>query len=177
MKFLQFSQVRLTEKTLGRHLSTDWDTSYFWRDKLNDPGYAESIRIEEMVEEVRRTEYPLCPSRKMCMFLFDKMLSPEGYFAAMGRPVDLQRQYNLVEVEVDDADSKIVRVNRLLLESLLAEEHSDDEVRANARVYWRGSDDAGLNEEVLFQGTFTFTNILRKADERFQPFLRNLYEF
>ena len=79
-----------------------------------------------------------------------------------------------MEVETEDADSLVARVHMSLLSGGLDSKGeltaTDEEIVSDAREYWEGTTRSDYDVEVLFQGKFTFTRIIRQADQPLNTF-------
>jgi hypothetical protein len=103
------------------------------------------------------------------MFLFDIERNPIVYAQSIFFPIN---QYNLVEVEVSEFDSKIARVFHRPV--LFSDVRSITELVGHARKYWSGQEDPGTVEEILFEGVFKYTKIINHADDVFSPCLKQV---
>ena len=64
----------------------------------SDRDHESARTVEQIFEEVRIRDYPLLPSRKNCIFLFDLGLDPDKYASSISF-VNVRRELNLVEVD------------------------------------------------------------------------------
>lgn len=134
-----------------------------------DPLNQAERTVEEIFEEVRQREYPLLPSRKNCIFLFDfgLHLDPDKYAESMGW-IEVRGDWNLVEVVCDPDKAIIARVDKSLLTSRFTEGQltaTHDELVHNANRYWTGTKRADYNTEILLCGEFKYSRIIRRADD------------
>ena len=136
---------------------------------------AEARRIETIFERVRLEEYPASPSRRSCIFLFDFVPDPDKYAASMSL-IQVREELTLVEVDTEDHDSRLARVDKSLLSHRLDSEGqligTDEEIMSDAREYWTCTTKSDYNTEILFFGTFKFTRIIRKAE---RPLIKTTY--
>ena len=109
--------------------------------------YAAELLKEYVFEEVRADMYPMMPSRRRCMFLFDHH-DPEEYAAALKFTTS---RHTLVEIETEDsgklhkADLSLLDCNSLRYDGLVAKAHE----------YWSPSERAGVHVEYLYEGAYT----------------------
>ena len=183
MRCFHFTSWDIAEINLDKSHYTEWDKSYYWRQKLKGHWlksiddklrrmfrnildkedvvqlgkhykYSTELLKEYIFEEVRANFYPNIPSRKKCMFLFDPEINISKYVALMNFNIE---KYNLVEIETAEENSKILRVNMDLLNCNLK---YYDEIIAIAHEYWKGASEISLNTEILFEGEFKILQIL-----------------
>ena len=177
MRFQHFTPW-LTEKDVGQLKSTP-DVSKHWiRVMRDEPSYLATRTVEQIFEDVRQQEYPLLPSRKNCIFLFDFGLDPDEYAKSMSL-IEVRRELNLAEVVCEPAKSIIARVDKSLLTARFTEgelKATNDEIVHDANRYWTGTTRSDYNTEILLFGEFKYSRIIRRADdpldERLERFQR-----
>lgn len=172
MRFQHFTHLRL-EEDLGHIFSTPDRSIQFERTMDHDRSGAAERRIEGIFEQVRLEEYPASPSRLSCIFLFEFGLDPDKYAASMSF-IQVRRELTLVEVETQNDDLHIVRVDKSLLsrrrDSKGELNATDEEIMSDAREYWAGTTKSDYDVEILFCGKFIFTRIIRMADQPLDTF-------
>ena len=89
------------------------------------------------------------------MFLFDLNLDYEKYAQRLNFCLD---QYSLIEIETIDNESKLLRTDLSLLD---CDTEMYDEIVVKAKKYWEGVNEPELNTEILFEGKFKITEIIK----------------
>src|SRR3989442_602175 len=124
----------------------------------DEPSYLATRTVEQIFEDVRQQEYPLLPSRKNCIFLFDFGLDPDEYAKSMSL-IEVRRELNLAEVVCEPAKSIIARVDKSLLTARFTEgelKATNDEIVHDANRYWTGTTRSDYNTEILLFGEFKY---------------------
>lgn len=178
MRFQHFTPW-VTENDIGRLQSTP-DLSKHWvRVMRDEPSYLATRTVEQIFEDVRQHEYPLLPSRKNCIFLFDFGLDPDDYASSM-LLIEVRRGLNLVEVVCDQGKAIIARLDKSLLTSRFSSKGelnaTHDDVVLDANRYWTGTTRSDYNTEVLVCGAFKYSRIIRKAEDPLDLRLRRFQE-
>jgi hypothetical protein len=141
--------------------TTSPTASWYWKGKLNSRDWVEpkpplgqlgelllhgrysaEILKEYVFEEVRLLEFPLRPSRRRSMFLFDASLDPDAYAASMSL-----RKHHLFEVELLSGT-----VHRAATAELSCNLSLVPEIAERARGYWRHALEPTIGAEILFEG-------------------------
>jgi len=98
---------------------------------------------------------------------------PDKYAASMSL-IQVRKELTLVEVETQNTDLRIARVDKSLLscrrDSKGELNATDEEIMSDARKYWAGTTRADYDVEVLFCGNFMPTRIIRMADQPLDTF-------
>jgi hypothetical protein len=142
--------------------TTSPTASWYWKGKLNsrdwvtpkppDHGrlgeillharYAAEVLKEYVFEELRSSEFPMRPSCRRCMFLFDASLDPDTYAANIAL-----RKHHLFEVELLGG-----AVHRAALADLACNLSLVHEIAVCARRYWQHVPEPAIGTEILFEG-------------------------
>ncbi|MDE2888529.1 MAG: DUF2441 domain-containing protein [Gemmatimonadota bacterium] len=119
--------------------------------------YSAELLKEYIFEEIRASEFPQIPSRMRCLFLFEAEhdKDAEVYLQKMGYPLTGR---SLIKVEPVDGKSATHRTDAKLLDVNLSRQ---PEVAAAARKYWKGTSDPVALPEVLLEGSFVISEIVR----------------
>lgn len=121
---------------------------------LKDYKYSTELLKEYIFEEIRQKEFSGCPSRKKCMFCFDKNIDYKKYANQLG--FDLNN-YNLFEIEILEEKSTVHTGNMDLLN---CNSQKYNEIATQARTYWKGYERNNLNSEIIFEGCFKVTDVI-----------------
>jgi len=167
MRFQHFTPW-VTENDIGRFQSTP-DLSKHWvRVMRDEPSYLATRTVEQFFEDVRQQQYPLLPSRKNCIFLFDFGLDPDEYATSMSL-IEVRRELHLVEVVCDPAKSIIARVDKSILTSRFTPKGqlyaTRDQVVFDANLYWKATARSDNDAVLLVCGEFKYSRIIRKAKD------------
>ncbi|MCW3102429.1 MAG: hypothetical protein JWO09_869 [Bacteroidetes bacterium] len=123
--------------------------------ELQKAKYYSELLKEFIFEDIRASEFPNLPSRKKCMFLIPFEVNAMAYAENMKYPLDNK---TLLELELQDpyslhyADLTLLNCNSM---------PHPQKVEA-ARRYWQGTEERGLNTEVLFEGRFKIAKVIEK---------------
>ena len=119
--------------------------------------YSSELLKEYIFEEIRTSEFPQVPSRMRCLFLFEAEhdKDAEVYLQKMGYSLTGR---SLIKVEPVDGKSATHRTDAKLLDVNLSKQ---PEVAAAARKYWQGTSDPVELPEVLLEGSFVISEIVR----------------
>ncbi|MHA1942226.1 MAG: DUF2441 domain-containing protein [Candidatus Hodarchaeales archaeon] len=117
--------------------------------------YTSELLKEYIFEEVRINSFPRLPSRKRCIFLFDKELDIVSY--ANRLEFDMSN-YSLLEIEAVEPIGKIFRANMQLLD-VNSGDYGD--FKKNAEEYWACCSQIDINSEVLFEGNYRIKEIVK----------------
>src|SRR5262249_47426916 len=108
---------------------------------------------EILFEEVRQAEYPDRPTRKRCIFLFDPQ-DPMVYATRM--------KFSLLEVAVGESEPWAgAPLHRPDAGPLDCTARTRSEQQECARQYWRGDMTSGAVPEILLEGPFRITRMVR----------------
>ena len=122
---------------------------------------------------MRLQQYQMLPSRKSSIFLFDLGLDPDKYATSISL-VQVRKELNLVEVEVDVNNSITARVDKSLLTCRFNSQGqiaaTGEEIVRDAKEYCKGITSRDYDAEVLLCGRFTYTRVVRAAE---QPLIRD----
>lgn len=188
MEFLHFTNWSVGTIDINKVYGTNWNLSNYWTKRLkgdwlnyveypqfNLPNifigevnlkeimssiskhlmYSSTLLKEYVFEEIRVNKNPKLPSRKNCMFLFDTEIDYQEYCKVLKFDIE---KYNLIAIELLLNDTaKFLRVDMNLLNCNL---HRYDEIVAHAEKYWEGTNEVGLNTEILFEGKFKIKRII-----------------
>lgn len=115
------------------------------------------LRKECIFEIIRETEFPHCPSRKRCIFMFDKKIDPQVY----AKTLNITRgSRNLISIEVLDPQPKILLVDMRILNNA---GFSYESITDIARLYWKGVDNIHQNTETLYEGKYRIIEFIKKC--------------
>ena len=119
--------------------------------------YSSELLKEYIFEEIRASEFPQVPSRMRCLFLFEAEhdKDAEVYLQKMGYSLT---ERSLIKVEPVNGKSATHRTDAKLLDVNLSKQ---PEVAAAARKYWQGTSDPVELPEVLLEGSFVISEIVR----------------
>lgn len=177
MKFLHFTSWNVTELKIDCKYDTrPWKISHYWKqkltgdwekqqmhssgipqlDKLMQHGkYAAELLKEYIFEEIRQERFSNHPSRKTCMFLFDADLSVDEF----AKNINFNpSNYSLIEI-LPSEDSHFLRADLSHLNCNLGK-YNDIVLAANE--YWNGVEKSSLQTEILFEGEFVVSKIIRE---------------
>ncbi|MBA7596195.1 hypothetical protein ES703_03164 [subsurface metagenome] len=185
MQFLHFTAWNTNTLKINTEYSTACDVSNYWQQKiqgnflancdqalLNIPDvnvygldlklvlrnwkYSIELLKEYIFEEVRAVHFPSLPSRKKCMFLFDKSIDYEDYADKINFSLD---KYALIEIEPIENKSKSIRAKLSLLD---CNGLPYDVIFEKAKEYWKGTEEINTDTEILLEGNFIITDIIRR---------------
>ena len=117
--------------------------------------YSSELLKEYIFENVRFERFSDLPSRKNCMFLFDKSVDPIEYSKTLNFNI---KNYSLIEIQIDETKSKYHFADMKLLD---CNSFLHDDIVNNAIQYWEGTDESNCFHEVLFEGFFTIKDIIK----------------
>ena len=109
---------------------------------------------EVMWEDVRRREFPHCPSRQRCMWLVHTREQAEYWVTRLGSP----QEYQIVKVF---AQGRIHVANELFL---MGDSATIPEITEKARLYWLGLMPEGAKEEIIFEGQLRVLEVVESKN-------------
>jgi len=101
-------------------------------------------------EDIRRREFPHCPSRQRCLWLVHTIEQANYWVKRMQCNTD----YQIVKVS---ARGRIHTANELFL---MGDSATLPEITERARLYWLGLMPEGAKEEIIFEGFLQVTDVI-----------------
>jgi hypothetical protein len=114
---------------------------------------------EVMWEDVRRMEFPYCPSRQRCMWLVHTQEQAKYWVSRLGCP----EEYQIVKVL---AQGRVHVANELFL---LGDSATIPEITEKARLYWLGMMPEGAQEEMIFEGLLRVLEVVESKTGAAKP--------
>lgn len=137
-----FFHVHTYEDDCKFQKGIEFDTKSYYRQFEN---YPKRLR-EEAFEKVRREQFSEYPSRYSCLFMSDSIENAQ-YWAGKLRP----RANNVQCVQVELLSGKYIMVDEHIYD---IQHFSNDYMRAEALMYWRGVMTGDPLITLLFDGEF-----------------------
>lgn len=185
MKYLHFTGWNTNTLYISAEYSTNWDVSNYWQQKIqgnflancdqelsNIPDvdvcgldiklvlrnwkYSIELLKEYIFEEVRGLHFPSLPTRKRCMFCFHKSIDYRDYANKINFSLD---KYALIEIEPIEEQSRSIMAKLSLLD---CNGSPYDVIFEKAKEYWKGTQEINLDTEILLEGKFIITDILKR---------------
>lgn len=122
-----------------------------WRAK-----YSSEILKEYVFEDVRQDHYSALPSRRSCMFLFERTVDAAHALETLGRRKKLD-DYSVLEIKLDHEEGRIHCADMTLLDcnDNLVEDYEEE-----AHRYWSGHHSDSGFVEILYEGPFQILGVL-----------------